>query len=494
MTVALTISVTFSRGAYSGAELGTPELLPSPARLQAAFASAAAGGPWAEEGDGRVLMARPEHAAAVRWLEDHELLGLIPPQTRATEYGAVRHRLRAAREPYQNETGFEPFSALDGPVVYVWPAAEDRVVEGLSALAREITHVGRAEGTAVVDVRQGDLDLAVPGFAGLASGRGRGMALRVATEGRFDALMAAHREALKKSGHGSGSKSRQAKDEQPDRADDRHTRLRRFAAALAQWPYAEAWRMAVATPSAAWILAPERRVALAVAVHRAIIAEIGSDVPEFVTGRDGEGPMRGSGHLAIHATRWGEKCRPTIMLALPDGVPSADRATLLTTLERGLQVKFGGRRLRLGAPHVEPALPFWQTHSGLLGSEVPIVLDAPGTPRKVPWTLEDAVVCSVGYAMRGVLEDEGLEWGSGWGFRRELVAHLRARGVDARARRVRTSASRYVHRARPGDLLVAVDAIVRLGELGNGEGLLALGRARHLGGGLLRPLLGGRGT
>lgn len=102
--------------------------------------------------------------------------------------------------------------------------------------------------------------------------------------------------------------------------------------------------------------------------------------------------------------------------------------------------------------------------------------------------LAGALLCSGGYALRGRLEHDGVAWGMGWGFRRALVATLRERGVHARARPVLRRASRYVHRAREGDLLVAVHASVALGELSAGGGeLLALGRARHLGGGLLRP-------
>jgi CRISPR-associated protein Csb2 len=199
--------------------------------------------------------------------------------------------------------------------------------------------------------------------------------------------------------------------------------------------------------------------------------------------------MRGAAHLAIHVTRLGEERRPAIILAVPGHVAEADRATLLETLADGLEIRFAGRALRFGAPDLGSALPFWEGPSGLMGTEVPMVLDAPGTPRRAPWTLDDAVICSVGYAMRGVLEPEGLAWEGGWAFRRALVTDLRERGVDARARRVLSGAARFSHRAREGDLLVAVDAIVRLGELGTGEGLLALGRSRHLGGGLLRPLL-----
>jgi hypothetical protein len=56
---------------------------------------------------------------------------------------------------------------------------------------------------------------------------------------------------------------------------------------------------------------------------------------------------------------------------------------------------------------------------------------------------------------------------------------------------VRRLASHFAHKVSPGTLLVAVHAFVSLGELDSaGTGFLALGRARHLGGGLLRPLGG----
>jgi hypothetical protein len=123
---------------------------------------------------------------------------------------------------------------------------------------------------------------------------------------------------------------------------------------------------------------------------------------------------------------------------------------------------------------------------------VPLVLDAPGTPRHVPWTLADGVLCSLGYALRGPLEGAGVAWGTGWAFRRELVALLRDRGAKAGAVRVTSSASRFLHRGRDGDLVVAVHAVLELGELaGERRGFLALGRSRHLGGGLLHPLTGG---
>ena len=64
-------------------------------------------------------------------------------------------------------------------------------------------------------------------------------------------------------------------------------------------------------------------------------------------------------------------------------------------------------------------------------------------------------------------------------------------GVRANARRVASGASAFVHRASPRDLLVAVHANVELGELAPAPGgLLALGRARHMGGGLLEPVRG----
>jgi CRISPR-associated protein Csb2 len=267
--------------------------------------------------------------------------------------------------------------------------------------------------------------------------------------------------------------------------------LRRFASARTggPWPFGEAWRVPFEGLLPRWCLRIERRVAVCVAIHRAIVAAIGTDVPTFVTGRDGDRPLGGAGHLAIHLLVDSGGSRPEAVLGLPTGVPEADRAALLSVLAARPKVRMGRQRVSLGAPRIGSALPFWLAETRQFATAVPMALDAPGAPRRGGWTLDDAVVCSVGYALRGVLEEGGMAWGTGWSFRQGLVAELRARGVGARARRVMAGASNFVHRARPGDLLVAADAVVDLGDLApRGAGLLALGRARHLGGGLLRPL------
>jgi CRISPR-associated protein Csb2 len=491
----LLISVEFPRHAYSGGELAYPEPLPSPARLHAAFAAAAAGGSWAElapdeRAQRPVLAASLTHAEAVRFLEEQLPIGLIVPECRGSDRRARRYRLRAARAPYLDDTPFEPFWALGGPVVYVWPRAEPGVVQALAELAREITHVGRAEGAAIVTVRTGRLDPGCAGFMALADGPGPGLVLRAAERGRYEALMTAHRKSLRlgRGRHGTGSRGKQASDEQPEGPGELHTRLARFARpGVPRWPYEEALVMRFRGGLEPWMTRTELRVRFAAAVHRAIVAAIADDVPPMVSGRDGQGPLRGPGHLAIHLTTF-DCGRPQVVLAVPTGAPQADRARLLEALADGLAFRFGDRRLMLEAPVQLPTVPFWGSRHGPLATEVPMVLDAPGTPRHVDWRLEDAVLCSVGYAMRGVLEADGFAWGMGWEFRRALVDHLRKLGVQARARRVAGSASRYCHRAREGDLLVAVDAILTLGELAADGGLLAIGRARHLGGGLLRPL------
>ncbi len=488
MATALLVRVAFPRGAYSGGDFGSPEELPSPARVHAAFVSAAAGGPWAAV-DGRVLVAEKTHQDALGWLEEHEPLGVIVPSTRLTEYRARRFRLRAAVN-HPNESDFEPFSALDGPIVYVWPPAEDRVLAALQTLAGEITHVGRADSIALVTVTQGQLDRASRGFLAASSGRGPGRALRVATAGRSVALVAAHRQAVRPGTHAAGSTGVQASDVPVGGIGDSRTVLRRFAPAGVEtaWPFSEVWRLSFDRGLPSWAVRVDRRVGVAVAVHRALVSAIGTDVPSFVSGRDGEGPMRGAGHLAIQLTATAEGGSPEVHLGLPAGVPEGDRAALLSALAARPRVRVGSRTLGMSLPTVAPALPFWSERCAVMSTEVPMVLDAPGPPRQGGWMLEDAVICSVGYALRGMLEADGLQWQPGWEFRRRLVAVLRERGVRAAVTRVTGSASRYAYRGREGDLLVAVHATVRLGDLsGGGGGWLALGRARHLGGGLLRP-------
>lgn len=488
MPQALLIGVAFPRGAYSGGDLGIPEDLPSPSRLHAAFVGAAAGGPWAVADD-RILTADPADTLAVRWLEEQEPLGVSAPVTDPTTYSARRYRLRAAPN-HPNETSFEPFSALDGPVRYAWPAPDADVAERLQRLAAEITHVGRADSTAIVTVDLDEIDLDASGYLVAVRGRGPGRVLRVARPGRFEALAASHAAALRPGRHPTGSAGRQAADLTVESAGDAATALRRFAATGSDsiWPFAEVWRVPIDGPLPTWTRRIDRRVAFAVAVHRGIVAAIGDDVPAFVTGREGTAPLQGAGHLAIHPTVLDPAEPPVMLLGVPPALPEADRAMLLEVLDNRPSVRVGNRTVRLLPPHTGSALPFWRNASDAMDTEVPIVLDAPGPPRKGRWTLDDAVLCSLGYALRRVLEHEGVTWESGWRFRRTLVDLLRDRGADARATRVLTQASSYVHRAREGDLMVAVHATVTLGELAGGRGgLLALGRARHLGGGLLRP-------
>lgn len=492
MESALFIEVGFTRNAYSGGDLGSPEEIPSPARVHSAFLAAAAGGPDATV-SGRVLVATEEARNAVRWLEDHEPLGIKVPGMWTTHYGdAQRYRLRAAPAPHLDRTSFEPFTALDGGVVYAWPAPGDDTVEALRAIAPEITHVGRADSIALVSVRtarEDDDDLSE--FATAADGRGPGRVLRIAMPGRLDALEAAHADAHSKGRHDAGSAGKQASDHQIAGAAELATALRRFTAADhagGPWPFAEAWRLPFDGDVPRWALNAERRVAFAVAVHRAVVRAIGNDVPPFVTGRDGDGPLRGPGHLAIHPVD-GRLGSPGVVLAMPTGVDESDRAALADALSNGLRVRFGKVDIRLGAPSPGPAAPFWSTDEPVLRTDVPLVLDNAGSPRHGFWTLDDAVLCSVGYALRGLLESEGWSWGTGWEARRALVDELRRRGAWARAARVTHAASRYAHRAPAGQLLVAADAVVGLGDLLPLPGpFLAIGRSRHLGGGLLVPV------
>jgi CRISPR-associated protein Csb2 len=499
VSAALLISVRFTADAYRGGDLGQPEELPSPARLHAAFVAAAAGGPDARV-EGPVLVAADTDRDAVAWLERIEPLGILAPATRLAGYSARRHRVRAAVDPkerhdlHRDETAFEPFSALAAPILYAWPQATEAIRSRLAALAREITHVGRADSTVVVRVSDGEFDAGDARALVLVAGRGPGRELRVPGPGRLDALLDAHKRALEPGAqrHGPGKKDRQASDQPVESVGEEATRLRRFAPrrAAGPWPYAEAWTVPVTPGLPAWSTRPGQRVRTAVLVHRALVAAIGSDVPAFVTGRDGDRPLGGAGHMAIQfaARKAGES--PGLVLGLAPGLPDADLAALQDALARRPSVRLGRRIVRLDAPNTEDALSFWPAAADTFATDVPLVLDAPGTPRHGPWTLDTAVLCSLGYALRGVLEAQGFTWGTGWAFRHELVAELRRRGADARAFRVPYDAARFAHTSREGDLLVAVHASVKLGDLeAGGHGLLALGRARHLGGGLLRPLV-----
>lgn len=239
MADSLLIRLEFPRCAYSGADFGAAEALPAPARVQSAFLAAAAGGPFADV-EGRQLVADERHRNAVRWLELHKPLAIVAPRVKITTYTARRYRLRAARVPFLNDTPFEPFAALDGPVTYVWPAADRDVLEALAELAPEVTHVGRAESVVIVDVSQGALPDDRSRLLLRVDGRGPGEVLRVPTPGRVDALEAAHAKATGKGRYGPGSKGRQASDEPVETAGELATTPCRFTQddAVGPWPFA----------------------------------------------------------------------------------------------------------------------------------------------------------------------------------------------------------------------------------------------------------------
>lgn len=487
----LQVSVTFPQGSYSGAEHGSPEELPSPARLHEAFVAAAAGGPWAQV-DGRVLSARDDHRVALQWLEEHEPQGILTPNVRLTVARVRRYRWRASPVMLA-DTDFEPRAALDGPVIYVWPQAPDSVIDSLRTLAAEVTHLGRADSVVIIEVssRVG-VDHAMHRCM---NGRGPGRAMRVSQKGRTDALVRAHAEASRLGSHTLGSTGKQASDELVTGANEVATTLCRFAPEHVDWPFAEVWRLPIVISKGVDVrdlLAPAARVATAVGIHRAIVRAIDTDVPPFVTGRDGDGPLRGAGHLAIQLTNHERTYGPAVLLGIPAEVPDADREQLLVALRRPLRARSLGRKpiwFTVQQPQIEPAVPFWPGSMSVMRTATPLVLDAPGRPRQQPWTLEDAVLCSIGYAMRGVLQGNGIKWAGGWAFRTELVERLRSEyQVQLIAHRASVSASRYVHRMPARELAVAVDVAVNLGRLAPvAGGFLALGRARHLGGGLLIP-------
>jgi CRISPR-associated protein Csb2 len=494
----LRISVTFPQGAYSGSDHGSAEELPAPARLHEALVAAAAGGPWARP-DGRVLVACDEHRAALEWLEQHEPIGIVAPKAKLTRSNVRRYRWRAS-PVNRADTDCDPRSALDGPIVYVWPSASQQVVSSLAEIAQEVTHIGRADSVAIVRVDATDAPDAPDERRMLVPtpGRGPGSVMRIPLHGRTSELVRAHADATRPGGHGAGSLGRQAPDESVTGANETATDLRRFAnpRASGDWPFAEAWVLPFTDNDllGSALLAPERRVAVAVGIHRAIVNAIGTGVPAFVTGRDGDQPMRGAGHLAIHLTQ-DDTGDLIALLGIPPDVADADRATVLTALDRPLRAAIrDGRRVigwfGLRQPQIRSALPFWDNCNRIMRTETPLVLEATGGPRRGTWSVDDAVVCSVGYAMRGVLERSGMTWGTGWAFRTRLVATLRAElGVRVVTQRAPVRAGRFVHRVRPGELVVAVDAAVDLGKLAPvSGGLLALGRARHLGGGLLVPV------
>ncbi|MHB1063351.1 MAG: type I-G CRISPR-associated protein Csb2 [Georgenia sp.] len=502
----------FPLGAYRG-HVGTGEQdpWPSPLRLHSALLSAAGQGSYAVE-DGGALRPSEPSMSALAWLEATPPDGLVlPTLTRRNPATNSAYRDMGLLKPKRRGTKVSAKRdnesvALGEEIMWVWAQDPPRPVrEALGDLCPDVPYLGQSDSPVRLRVESTDAEYTHmhDPDARLGTSRATDVDLDAPTPGRTEALISAHHERSNAKPP-STAQDRAKTDEDDNRPGTvaagarrrRYVKVRSTARGAAPW-------------SAAWVLPIvdadpiplDRRVAWAVALHRALISVHGDDAPAILTGHYHEGVPLPANRVAIHviddhpAMRYRLDGQQAFVVSLPTGadpgsVQAVDDAVRVLDIVRGP----GGRvhRLRADGRRLIDAAAFWTPpEQGLTRCWVshPAVHEA-RPPRRGQWSLTDATTLSIALTWRDAL---GTAETSGLGRDARFLAlsdAAREHGVEVYdVRRLTTShVDRYVHKVSSGHLVQPYITTVHLGDLAPAGVLAAIGQSRHLGGGLLTPV------
>ncbi|MFV2062844.1 MAG: type I-U CRISPR-associated protein Csb2 [Chloroflexota bacterium] len=496
--MAFSIVADFPLGTYRGRRRdGTPDGLPSPARLHAALLNAAAQGPWAEETDGR-LGPSARDREVLEWLEAHPPDGmLVPPLERWARRPTAYRRQGWFSQKWADKAlskDLAPGVAVGGSIGWVWsggPPPDLRT--SIEALCHEVPYLGTTESPVVLRVAAADpthrFDKAASLFVGT------GLDVEIPTPGRTAALEDAHAATL--TVHGRKDTRRQQESEAPPPVVMEGLGIGRYVPIEPTMGDALPWSTAIVLPldrSAA----PDERLRWCVALHRSLVSLIGDGAPSLVTGHYGPGVRRPANRLAIQYLdpSWpadpAAGAGPAMLLLIPFDADAADIAVLGAVVGRLRRLRIDRRREFAIAGDRAVSIAgdrFWGPVPA--GSErvwvtEPAALPDTRPPRRRAWSLADAAYLSLGLVWRDRLTGPGR--GAAWYER--LAAAVREHGAEVLdVRRLPTQrAARYVHRINDGTVVQPYRATLRLGRLGGVRTVVAIGQSRHLGGGLLVPV------
>ncbi|MDQ7911187.1 type I-U CRISPR-associated protein Csb2 [Phytohabitans sp. ZYX-F-186] len=481
-------------GVYKG-HVGSGQLdpLPSPARLHAALLCAAAQGVRAvADGDG--LQPCDADREALRWLEANPPDGIATPETLRNGGAATAYRkeglvVKEGRSPLSEKLIGKPAVsgvAVAGRFAWTWDQAPpEPVAAALAELCPEVPYLGTSESPVRLVVAEAEPTHRLDREADLFTGKG--LDLAVATTGRADALVAAHREALvapplKADAHRSSEKT------VPPPLVTAGLDLGRYARPEPPpppTPWASVLLLRVDQP-----IPPERRVRCAVAVHRTLIALVGDGAPAILTGVYEPGVPRPANRCAIQflgpdAPHIGGTA---LALLLPREASDVDLTLIRMAVQRLRRVRVAAGPFNVEQPVEIPADRFWPEPSA--GTErwwdtVPVAVPDSRPPRGGRWSLADAAALSVALVWR----HEFTASGRGDARYRALAEAAAGRGVrvESAVRVMDGDAGRYVHKVHPDTVIQPYRAVLGLGDLAGPRTIAAIGQSRHLGGGLLVP-------
>lgn len=483
---------------------GQPDPFPDIARLFSALVSAAGTGSTAQPAGDRL---GPSDASrrALQWFEANPPAELSLPTRSRPGRSVTSYRQEGTTEKVQGVVKSRIVGkdvgdtvALAGPVAWIWGTdIPSDVRETLDLLCGDVAYLGESDSPVILEFGEATathrLDPDASAFAT------RGEPVRTPVAGRLDELAHAHKIAYP-SRRPTAANDRHAFSEMPTPAPVADTSCvveRRYVpvdAEPASAPWVEAWIVPVRGR-----ISPSEVVQWCVTLHRALAARIADPAPPVVTGRFAEGQTRPANRVAIHYID--PSLHPLLaddglltdsagfVVLFPVGASIEDQRAVEGALRGVSRLYSKGAGLALRHFTTADASRFWAPRPAamvrLWASVTPIIPET--RPQPGTWSLADAAKLSVAFVARNLI---GTVPGRGDERYRGLVAAVETTGVRVgRVRRVTDPrVERYGHKLPESLVAQPYHAILDLGTLWHPAAFMAIGQARHLGGGLLVPL------
>lgn len=497
----VSITAYFPLGVYHGhAPDGSPEPIPSPARLFAALVSVAHTGTTAKP-DGQ---AAPDIDKVLTWLEEHPPNGLhIPSMIRVQSDNRIIYRKTGTIEKARPKTAAKAISdgyAANGAIGWLWDDMPDDVRHALARLCEDVPCLGGMDSPVVMSTEPVEANWRLdPAATAFTPG---GLRLRVAAPGRTGVLRELYSQsrplkppsASADAFHPTGDSVRTFPTSEECLRTVRYEAVKPVNNDESPWGDVLVFSAADGTERA---FSAERRLGWCVAFHKALIKRIGEGAPPVVTGHYQRDLVAPANHLAIQYVPASVLAQSTLKAAsgapgaflvmLPSDIGDDDRAVIWRALIGMTQVRSRWAEARLHQlGEVADARTFWRPPADgtrRLWSPTPVAVPEV-TRQRGKWTFEDAILLSLGFVWRDHLEavPKGTQ-----GYR-SLAAQVREHGAGAMwYHRITRNPSSYAHKMQRGMTAQPYTALLSAGDLLADTELAAVGQSRHLGGGLLVP-------
>lgn len=505
--VKYSLAARFPLGVYLGhTGDANRDLFPDPARLHAALLNAAAQGSTAVD-NGEGLHLSEESTRALSWLEENPPSGLALPEVRWLSPRLDRMIYRNVASIVIDKKGTRPHLesraisdgvAVKGSYAYIWEEMPTVVAEALDRLLVDVPALGEASSLVILERVDCEPTLLLDATATpFTAGR---VQVRVPEKGRTNHLIASYRSAHpnKKPTKSADKFSHSDSIRKPALPTQCLTSVR-YVPVNHEEPDTP-WSEVLLLEASGRKIAPDEQVAACVALHRALIARIQSDVSPVVTGKyPGNAGLCPPNHMSIqylphkHVEHLGLN-KSVFALLLPKGTDATTYQQLGKALSgefplwsRGqflCNLEFNGRTEmadRFWKPSAPGSVRLWKP----LNAFVPESRTHFDKKKWRKWGLRDAGLVSVAHVCRDTFNTE-LRGPKRYEKLRDLVESA---GVQVFQPKQLTSHPRnFVHRTNKSLTVQPWTGLIYLGGVLPETAITALGQSRHLGGGLLVPV------